>query len=393
MVLIGVIIPYKMKKILLIILLTLNLFASLEDFETFVKNEVKEKTPPSASFAILKGKQIIYSKSFGYNDREMRKKTTTSSVYHVYSLSKILTATLIMQLIEEKKLSLHDPVKKFFPNFHVHYDGKEVTIDLLNLLNHSSGLKDGMPNIAKMINGEEHLYIDLPFMPSSEAKYSSAEYIILGQIAEQVTMESFDELIKERILKPLKMNQSDFTYNETIKKNQVHGTLTTFSLIDTVMKFMVREETKDEYEGTMLWLKEFDIAWQAAGGLVSSINDMAKFLAGFNGNRLFSKETKELFFNQPTIPVHSWLTSQEKTDFGIGWYHIHDKGKFFYQHQGVGPGFRTIMRIYPKEDVSIIILTSQTSVNIDEWADKLIDSIFYVNPNLTTIAHEKNINN
>ena len=51
MVLIGVIIPYKMKKILLIILLTLNLFASLDDFETFVKNEVKEKTPPSVVVA------------------------------------------------------------------------------------------------------------------------------------------------------------------------------------------------------------------------------------------------------------------------------------------------------------------------------------------------------
>jgi len=237
-----------------------------------------------------------------------------------------------------------------------------------------------MPNIAKMINGEQNLYIDLPFMPNSEAKYSSAEYIILGEIVEQVTMESFDELIQDRILKPLKMVHSDFSYNEKIKANQVHGTLTYFSLIDTVMKFMVKEKTKDGYEGTKLWLKEFDIAWQAAGGLVSSIDDMALFLSAFNANKLFSKQTQALFFKTKSIPVHSWMTSQDKTEFGIGWYHIHDKGRFFYQHQGVGPGFRTIMRIYPKTDVSIIILTSQTSIDIDDWADKLIDSILYVNP-------------
>ena len=385
MFLMTVIIPYIMMKILLIVLLSVNLFAGLIDFENFVQQQIQNKRPPSASVAILKGEKVLYTKSFGFNDKKMTQKTQTDSVYHVYSLSKILTATLIMQLIEEKKLALHDPITKFFPDFHLRYEEKEVNIDLLNLLNHSSGLKDGMRTIAKMMNGEKHLYIDLPFMPGSEAKYSSVEYIILGQIAEQVTMEDFGELIKERILKPLKMNRSDFTYNHNIKENQVYGTLTFFSLVDTVMKFMVQEQTKDGYEGTLLWLKEFDIPWRPAGGLIASIEDMAKFLAGFRGDKLFSKESKKVFLNTPTVPVHSWMTSQEKTDFGIGWYHIHDKGKFFYQHQGVGPGFRTIMRIYPKDDISIIILTSQTSVEIDQWADKLIDSVLFANPILSKL--------
>ena len=390
MVLIGVIIPYIMKKILtictIIITFNLSLFASLETFENFVQKEVKDKQPPSASFAILKGNKVVYTKSMGFNDRKMTHITNTNSVYHVYSLTKILTATLVMQLIEEKKLSLNDPIKKFFPHFNLKYNNKEITVTIENLLNHSSGLKDGMKNISEMINGEKNLHIDLPYLPGSEAKYSSAEYIILSQIVEQVTMESFNDLIHKHILKPLKMERSDFTYNDAIKNNQVYGTLQFFSIIDTVMKFMVSEESKESYEGSMLWLKEFDITWKAAGGLVSSIDDMAKFLAAFNGNKLFSEETKKLFFNKPSIPVHSWMTSQEETTFGIGWYHIHDKGKFFYQHQGVGPGFRTIMRIYPKEDVSIIILTSQTSVDIDVWADKLIESVLYVNPVLDNIA-------
>ena len=382
MVLIVLIIPYIMKSVSLIFLLTLSnfLYASIQDFERFVASEIKNKKPPSASFAILKGNKIIYTKSMGFNDANMSQKTQTNSVYHVYSLTKILTATLVMQLIEEKKLALDDPIKKFFPNFNLKYQGKEVSITIENLLTHSSGLKDRTDEIPRMINGEKNLFIELPYMPSSEAKYSNTEYIILSKIVEQVTMEEFSDLIYDYILKPLNMKQSDFTYNESIKENQVYGTLQYFSLIDTVMRFMVRKKTKDHYEGTMLWLKEFDIAWLAAGGVVSSIDNMALFLSAFNGNKLFNKETSDLFFKKKTIPVHSWMTSQEETAFGIGWYHIHDKGKFFYQHQGVGPGFRTIMRIYPKEDVSIIILTSQTSVDIDEWADKLIDSIFYVNP-------------
>jgi CubicO group peptidase (beta-lactamase class C family) len=370
-----------MKKISLILLvLTYFGVASIQDFEIFISKEIQNKKPPSASFTILKGDKIIYTKSMGFNDANRSQKTQTNSAYHVYSLTKILTATLVMQLIEEKKLSLTDPITKFFPHFNLKYKGKKVSINIENLLNHSSGLKDQTDEIPRMINGEKNLFIELPYMPGSEAKYSNAEYIILSQIIEQVTMEEFTDLIHDYILKPLKMTESDFHYQEQIKNNQVYGTLQYFSLIDTVMRFMVKEKTKDHYEGTMLWLKEFDIAWKAAGGLVSSIDNMALFLSAFNGNKLFNKKTSDLFFKKKSIPVDSWMTSQEQTAFGIGWYHIHDKGKFFYQHQGVGPGFRTIMRIYPKEDVSIIILTSQTSVDIDAWADKLIDSILYVNP-------------
>lgn len=381
MFLIRVIIPYIMKKILLILtFFLLSLDASLSEFEAFLQEKISDKEPPSASFAILKGDKVIYTKSMGYNDANQSQATQTNSVYHIYSLSKILTATLVMQLIEEKKLSLNAPITKFFPHFHAKYNHQETTITIENLLNHSSGLKDRTEEIPKMINGEKNLFIELPYLPGTEAKYSNAEYIILSQIIEQVTMEDFSDLIHEHILEPLQMNHSDYRYNEKIKNNQVYGTLQYFSLIDTVMRFMVADRNKDHYEGTMLWLKEFDIAWKAAGGLVSSIEDMAKFLAAFNGNRLFTQQTKDLFFKKQSIPVDSWMTSQEQTAFGIGWYHIHDKGKFFYQHQGVGPGFRTIMRIYPKLDVSIIILTSQTSVDIDAWADKLIDSIIYVNP-------------
>jgi len=141
------------------------------------------------------------------------------------------------------------------------------------------------------------------------------------------------------------------------------------------MKFILDDKNKDFYKGSTLWLKEFDIGWQAAGGLVSTIEDMAKFLSAYNANKLFSKKTKNIFTASKKVKVNSWLTSQDDVGFGIGWYHIFDKGKFFYQHQGLGPGFRTIMRIYPAYDISIIILTSQTSVDIDMWSDKLIDSI------------------
>ena len=71
----------------------------------------------------------------------------------------------------------------------------------------------------------------------------------------------------------------------------------------------------------------------------------------------------------------TWMAPQEDISFGIGWYHINDKGEFYYQHQGLGPGYRTIIRIYPKYDISFVILTSQTETDIDSWADRLINDV------------------
>ncbi|NEW59749.1 beta-lactamase family protein [Sulfurovum sp. bin170] len=365
-----------MKIYIYLLIFTINIFANVTEFEEYISKEIADKTPPSVSFAILKGDKIVYTKSMGYNDANMSQKTTTQSVYHVYSLTKILASTLVMQLIEERQIGLNDSIKKYFPNFDLRYDGKEVDITILNLLNHSSGIGDRSSEVKDMMGSQKSdSYLELPYMPGSEAKYSNAEYIILSKVIEQVTNRRFDELIKEYILEPTEMRRSDFTYNKSMAKEQVYGTIQFFSLAGTVMRFMIEDEDQDFYEGCMLWLKEFDIEWQAAGGLVSSIEDMAKFLSAYHGNRLFSKETKDIFINNKTVKVDSWMSSQEEVSFGIGWYHIHDKGKFFYQHQGLGPGFRTIMRIYPELDTSIIILTSQTSIDIDDWADRLIENI------------------
>ena len=368
--------PHFRNVILLMLIWSISMFAGVLDFEKYITGEIADKTPPSASFAILKGSKVVYTKSIGYTDKNMTQKTTNSSVYHVYSLTKILTTSLIMKLIEEKKIGLHDSITKYFPYFDLRYKDKKVDVTILNLLNHSSGIGDRSKEIRSMMGAtKSENYQELPYLPGSESSYSNVEYILLGKVAEKVTGKSFETLIDKYILKPAKMKRSAFTYTPKIRDTQVHGTIQFFSIVGTVMRFMLTDEAKGGYEGCMLWLNAFDIEWKPAGGLVSSIDDMAKFISAYHKNKLFSKKTKNLIVKQKNVIVNSWLSSQDEVHFGIGWYHIRDKGKFFYQHQGLGPGFRTIMRIYPKYDITIIILTSQTSTDIDAWADRLIDDI------------------
>ena len=375
-----------MKTLVTLFLLLSSLQAGVVDFEHYLHSEVEDKTPPSASFAILKGDKIIYERSFGFNDANASQRTSLESVYHVYSLTKILAATLAMQLVDEGVIHLDDPVQKYLPRFRAKYDDKNVTVTILNLLNHSSGISDRSSEVrpltddnyyayAKANDIEIVKYIDLPHMPGSEAKYSSAEYIILSRIIEKATGEDFGDLVTERIIKPAKMERSGFTYTEAMAADEVYGTMKMFSIVGIAMRMFMNDADKDHWDGTTLWLKQFDIGWLAAGGLVAPIHDMALFLSAYQNNTLMNAETKKIFLETPTVPVNSWIAPQEKIDFGIGWYHIYDKGEFYYQHQGLGPGFRTMIRIYPKYDLSFVILTSQTSTDIDSWGDRLIDDI------------------
>ena len=375
-----------MRSLLFLFAVTLSLWGGVADFEKFVQAEVDDETPPSASFAILKGDKIIYESSFGFNDANQTQETSIESVYHVYSLSKILAATLAMQLIDEGYFSLDDPIQKYLPRFRAQYDGEDVNITVLNLLNHSSGISDRSSEVrpltddtyfeyAKAHGIEIVEYVDLPYKPGSEAKYSSAEYIVMSRLIEKATGRDFGNLVRERILIPSKMERSGFTYSEEMAKDEVYGTMKMFSIVGIAMRMFMDSANKDHWDGTTLWLKQFDIGWLAAGGLVAPVHDMALFLSAYHSNLLLNEETKKVLLETPTVHVDSWMAPQEEIDFGIGWYHIHDKGEFYYQHQGLGPGFRTMIRIYPEYDLSYVILTSQTETDIDSWGDKLIDAI------------------
>lgn len=374
-------------KIILVFLLFLVPFlsAGINSYEAYVAEQIGDQEPPSASFAVLRGSEIIYESSRGYNDFQKNQLTSTESAYHIFSLTKILTATVMMQLVAENKISLDADIRDFFPRLCAKYDDKNTTITVLNLLNHSSGISDRSGDYRYMFDDEYYAFMlssgeefekcmDLPYKPGSEAKYSSAEYVLLGKIMEKVTKKSFDELVHARVLEPAKMKRSGFSYNEKMAEDQVYGTLKFFSIVGFAMRMFMEDEWQDRYEGTTLWLKQFNVRWQPAGGLVSSVHDMALFLQAYLNGSLFNIETEKIFLHTPAVKVNQLFSDYDDVRFGIGWYQLKNNGNFFLQHQGLGPGYRTIMRIYPEYDLSFVILTSQTETDIDEWADRLFEN-------------------
>jgi CubicO group peptidase (beta-lactamase class C family) len=371
-----------MRLIVMVLIAAAMLHADINRFESFVTRQTVEDEPPSAAVAVLKGGEIIYEGAFGFNDYAKSQPSSLESVYHVFSLTKILTATAMMQLVEEKRASLDERVSDYFPRFRARYDDKDVPVTILNLLNHSSGISDFSGDYRHMFddgryaqamaNGEElEPFVELEFVPGSQAQYSSSEYVVLGYLIEKITGRAFEEVIAAKILEPAGMKRSGFTYSESMESDEVHGTVKFFSMVGLAMRLFMTDEMKDRYEGTTLWLNQFDVQWAPAGGLVGSVHDMGLFLHAYLSCSLFNAKTAALINDQPTVKVHNGNSAFDDVRFGIGWYHLKKEGESFLQHQGIGPGFRNIMRIYPEHDLSFVILTSQSGTDIDRWADIL----------------------
>ena len=165
-----------------------------------------EKNRAMGSLTVSKNGTVIYSRAVGYsqiNEKE-KKSATTSTKYRIGSISKMFTAAMIFQLVDENKLKLTDTLDKFYPNMP---NAKKITVG--NLLNHRSGLHSftgdadyptwlGKPKtqsemLAVIAKGKPE------FEPNAKAAYSNSNYVLLGYIIEKATGKSYQTVLKEKI--------------------------------------------------------------------------------------------------------------------------------------------------------------------------------------------------
>jgi len=171
------------------------------------------------SVLISKDNHIIYQKSFGYADAAGHKKNTKKSVFSIASLTKSLTAVGIMKLVEDGKLTLETPISTYFPNFMPDYS-KKITIQ--HLLNNSSGMEANIGRTDDNGNGLmpeetpitfEKLLIKfkdtkLKFEPGKGYDYNNFGYLLLANIIEKVSGQTYADFMKQAVFKPADMKNT-----------------------------------------------------------------------------------------------------------------------------------------------------------------------------------------
>ena len=188
---------------------------------------------PGCAFSVMKDGQIIDKRAYGMANLDYDIPLTTSSVFHVASVSKQFTAAAVVLLAQQKKLSLDDPVRKYIPELPDF--GQSITIR--HLIHHTSGLRDqwallglagsrySMDRIADidvldLVSRQK----DLNFRTGEKYLYSNTGYTLLAVIVARVSGKSFREFTDENIFRPLGMKDTHFRDDfSEIVKNQAYG--------------------------------------------------------------------------------------------------------------------------------------------------------------------------
>ncbi|MCP4142825.1 MAG: beta-lactamase family protein [Chloroflexi bacterium] len=334
---------------------------NITELENYLQELTEAGDPPSLSLAVIKDGEQVYSGAFGMADAVNSIPATSDTVYHWWSMTKIATAASILQLHEEGKLDIDDPVIDYLPYFDVVYptpDSDPITIR--HLLNHTSGLADTIPAMIGWVHYEDESYDqtkllreqlpnynELKFSPDSDSAYTNLGYMVLGVIIESVTEQRYERYIEEQLLEPLGMTQTSFIYSNKMAEHEAIGshplvnlyTLMLPSLLD--MDMIVRERV-----GTRYWFNRVYIDATPSTGLIGTATDTAKLMSALLDTDLLASNSIELMRPHGDERPLGWA------EFGDDWV----------QHRGGGPGFATIMRLYPEKNLGITILANSTNL-------------------------------
>ncbi len=323
--------------------------------------KMSETKIPGLSIAVIEGNEIIYSRGFGFRDLNSGAPATPSTIYGIGSITKSFTALAIMQLVEEGKLDLRDPVDKYVP-LKLRPLGKPATIH--NLLTHSSGI----PALAYaeafirglLEEGETWLPIATPediiaFMRGAEewavAKpgerffYLNEGYVLLGYIISKVSGIKYVEYVKKRILGPLGMKRSYFDKNEVERDP------------DVATPYIIDKEGKHIPS-------RFPYGITSDGGLLSNALDLAKYVIMYldrgklNGTEIVSAKSIELM-EKPYIKVPFELFGGEAYGYGLIVY-PNFLGHKLIGHSGSVWVYTAFMGYIPERKIGVTVLANSS---------------------------------
>jgi len=302
------------------------------------------------TISVFKDKKEIYSRSIGYSDINNNILSNESTRYRIGSISKIFTAVLIMQLVEEKKLNLNDKLSQYFPEIKL---SNEITIE--QLLTHRSGIynytdiKDYESWMEKPLSQKELISKinknKRRFKPNKKFEYSNSNYFLLSLIIEQIENGRFNKILEKKILIPYNLNQTYCCTNE--ENNNV---------------------AKSYYNINNKWKEatNTDLRTAAgAGGIISTAKEINKFFNLLFNNKIINKESLDL------------MTYNLKTsDYGFGIFEYDFFNSSGYGHNGRIDGFISTACYFLEEEISVTYLNNGFRPDINRILIKVLGEAF-----------------
>jgi CubicO group peptidase (beta-lactamase class C family) len=306
-----------------------------------------------------RGRRIV-ARGYGLADVENNVPAELETVYQTGSLTKQFTAAAILQLVEQGKLRLDDDVTKLVPELHIR--GGTVTVH--NLLSHTSGLVESnrdetIPEWGTAITHKRVLELigdhELEFRPGEKFQYRNSGYYLLGMIVERVSGMSYADYVRVNMFQPLGMRRTSQCTHRDIIPKRAHGYTTD--------------------DGKLHNPRLLDMSWTfAVGSVCSTAPDLLLWDHALRGGRVVSVDT----YKKMITPVK--LADGTLTDYGYGLgMSVHD-GHPVIRHGGATVGFTTYLTHYPEDDLTIVLLTNNDSVEAWKVDDDISRAVLGLTP-------------
>lgn len=326
--------------------------ANADQLDRHLRKQMRQMHLPGLAVAVVRDGRIATVRIYGFADLERRLPVTESSVFELGSVTKQFTSALTMMLVEEGRIGLDEKLSTYLPGVPEAWAG----ITVRHLLTHSSGIPNYLlaPGLFEETTrpGVTHesiakLFFDrftLEFQPGETWSYSNSGYLLLGNIVERVTGKTYWQNLEERIFKPLGMNTSRSSQPSAAIANRAKG----------------YEWRNGRFESRPALHENA----YAAGSIVSIPRDMALWMIALSERRLLGAAS----YAQMWTPLRVADGAKPPFNYGFGWLIDTYHGRRVVSHSGGTPGFSSVVQLFEKDGLAVIVLTNHTDRVIDHLA-------------------------
>ena len=321
------------------------------EVDALMKQEMRARHIPGASVAVVSKGEVVLLKGYGLADVENQVPAAANTVYEIASVTKQFTATAIMMLVQERKLALDDSINQVLDGLPAAWS----KITIRQLLNHTAGLPEYSKPQFHLDMRKDHssrdllqLVVNTPldFTPGERYSYSNTGYVLAGMLIEKLSGKDYGTFMRERIFEPLGMRDSRFNDQSAIIPNRARGyTFNNYTLANAEYT-----SSSNPY---------------AAGGLLSSAADMAKWMQAQGSEKLLSRANWEQMW------TNARLNDGTTFGYGFGWNIRTTWSRKRVEHSGGIQGFSSNVTRFIDDDLSVIFL-----VNSDANVGRLGQHIF-----------------
>ncbi|HWQ36452.1 MAG TPA: serine hydrolase domain-containing protein [Blastocatellia bacterium] len=352
---------------------TINTERLAAALEPEIRRAMSEGNIPSCTVALVAGDRIIWTGAYGYSNVRARVPAKTDTVYLIGSTFKAMSTMALLQLMEQGKFRLDDPVSQYLTEFKIRNEDPQQPVTFRHLLTHTSGMPADFGPFplwgdAAPPRLEDYLSSSLKVTeaPLKKVVYSNMAYSLVGYLVQKLSGVPFKHYVQEHIFAPLEMNDTVFAITPEMEERLS---------IPYVFDAKTNRQIPTQRLRAAVW---------PAGLVYGTVTDQANWLIAnlnngvFKGRRIISEATiNQMFtrqYDQFKGPVEG-LWGNGTAGFGLTWWVQERDGEHWFAHSGSVPGYTAFLLGNRDQKLGFAILTNgnRAHPHLIKLADKALD--------------------